>query len=241
MGGAAILIKGSVDAQRLEPPSGFFARLFGAKGPKEFPMGGDRSMVDLPSRDLKVLEAGFLAWLRARLASPWPASKTILDYLDMRTTTIHLRGEREGAAETGWYVQLTFSGCAGMAQTSADLAAHWVQRWFEADRERIDGLLRARGFVARDTEVAAESELFLPLGEPGYAGFSPEGFDAGDGRRSHFSFDAAIDEADDAQAQRLQQVLDAQFVALMRDGRCRCQLCAPEFDLAAIDGLPKVA
>jgi hypothetical protein len=238
MGGSATMIHGNIDPRRLEHPRGYFARLFG-RGVTEIPMGNDRALIDLPCRDLKDVADGFPAWLRDTLADAWVSSKAILDYLDTAAPNIHLRGDREGAT-TSWYVQVGFSGCAGLAQTSADVASHWAQKWFDDERERIDALLRPRGFFAERAEAINESSLFLPIGAGGYAGYSVEGWMAGS-QRSHYEFDAAIEENDEGAAQRLRQVLDTQLVALMADGQCRCQLCMPDFDRSLLAALPDLA
>lgn len=238
MGGAAVQIMGSLDARRLEEPRGFFAKLFRSRPPREFSVGRDRTMIDLPCKDLRILEVEFQNFLRAELPSPWLASKSVLDYLGTGTTDIHLRGERQDGGEASWYVQVTFSGCAGLAQTSADIAAHWADIWFQRHRDQIGALLQLRGFTPTGVEPVTEEQTYLPIGESGYAGFSREGWGPKDEVPTHFSFDAAVNETNDAEAQRLSAQLESKFRRLMSDGRCRCQLCEPAFDCSVLAGLP---
>jgi hypothetical protein len=197
-------------------------------------------MIELPCKDLKVLEEQFVAFLRSELQHPWLASQSILEYLESGTTTIYLRGEREGAAAPTWYVQVTFSGCAGLTQTSADVAAHWAELWFRRRRDQISAeLLRPRGFADSGIELVVEEQTYLPIGELGYAGFSREGSSAGAGvPPTHFAFDGAINETSEESAQRLEEALEARFFELMQDGLCRCQLCMPGFDCSVVAGLP---
>jgi hypothetical protein len=72
---------------------------------------------------LEPLAARFRAFLAREIPTPHDASTQTLDYLDIKgIPSLYLRGEREKGGEPEWYVQLGFSGCAGMAEVSAAAA-----------------------------------------------------------------------------------------------------------------------
>src|SRR5688500_8220971 len=155
MGGAALLIHGELDPARraAPPPRGFLARLFGKPGRKVFELG-DRTIYEIPPGDLRGLERGFRELLARALPDPWPATTATRAALGVGVTTVYLRGEGARDAEPEFTVQVSFSGCAGQAQVSADLAAHWAQQWFARERDRIDAQwLRPAGFAASRAEV----------------------------------------------------------------------------------------
>lgn len=69
-------------------------------------------------------------------------------YLAMDVVTINVRGERSGDEVSSWYVQMTFSACAGMADTSAEVAAHWAEIWYRrAGDELASNHFRPFGFT----------------------------------------------------------------------------------------------
>jgi acyl carrier protein len=132
-------------------------------------------MMDLPANDLKALGREFHSFVAARFQPPWKATASVLEYFALDVITVYLRGDQEGEAPPEWYVQLTFSGCAGMADVSSELATHWAERWYEADSERIaNTLLRPHGFEPSGRTLGVGSgTLFVPIGAGGYATFSP--------------------------------------------------------------------
>lgn len=243
MGGSALLIHGRLDPAATAPRRGWWSRLLGRPSTREFASGAGRTMLEHAAGDLGGLARGFEDWLRRELVAPWPASKAVLDYLALDVATVYLRGEREDGGPAKTYAQLSFSGCGGMAQTSSELAAHWARLWFERERPRIETMwLAPRGFAAAEVEVVAESELFLPAGDTGYAQYSVAPLDVGDGGPPrHFVVDDALAETDEAATGALLAVLERDHAATMADGRCRCQLCMPSFDPASVAGLPAFA
>jgi hypothetical protein len=48
--------------------------------------------------------------------------------------SLYCWGEREAGSDTRSYVQLGFSGCAGMAEVSATVAGHWAAAWIREER-----------------------------------------------------------------------------------------------------------
>lgn len=232
MGGTAILIHGDIHPRRLEQPRGFISRLLGRpETRKELPEG----FVDLPSKDLRILADDFAAFLKARLPKPTASTQVVLDYLDTAKPNVYLRGDQDAQETRTWYVQLGFSGCAGMAEASAQVAAHWAMLWYAGERPRIDSqLLSPAGFTAASVELIAEPAAFLPVGSGGYASYpvSPAQPETG----GEFEIDAAAAESDEAEAERVQGWLASNGVAMVRQNGCHCQLCAPGFDPARIPG-----
>jgi hypothetical protein len=232
MGGTAILIHGDIEPKRHEQPRGFLSRLFGRREErKELP----GEMIELPSKDLKVLAEDFALFLKARMPNPSASSRAVLDYLDVVGANVYLRGEKNPDGRGNWYVQLNFGSCAGMAEISAEVAAHWAMLWYASERQRIDSeVLQPAGFTAVSVELIAEPAAFLPVGSGGYASYQADS-DYPEERR-YFSMDAAAAESDETEADRIHCWLESHGAAMVRESGCHCQLCAPGFDPASIPG-----
>ena len=152
----------------------------------------------------------------------------LLQYLTDIEPTIYVRGlQRVGEQRPGFYVQVSFSGCAGQAETSARAAYHWAAQWYAAEHKRIESEYFAPfGFTAAppgDGEV--EVMMFLPAGDLGYLEYQTEG--PREPGESAFDLDAAVAEANDGNP--LLERLDETFTPYMSVARCRCQLCEPDF------------
>lgn len=118
MGGDAFLIPVTPSPALLERKPGWLGRLFGTRpNPDELPTKGFH----------KALWTDFRGFVRERLTAPWPASRSACEYLDTIGWTLYLRRYPEG-----WFLQVTWTGCAGVAETSAALATHWTRLWWEA-------------------------------------------------------------------------------------------------------------
>ncbi len=238
MGGNAIIIDGNVDLERATQP-GFLGRLFGVKRAAD-PAVSDTGLVDLPAKGFRFLGEAFREYVHATFPSPWPSTKCIMDYLGMGIR-VYVRGQRRVGGDLAWYAQVTFSGCAGQAQTSSDLAAHWASRWYQDKSESLRGDLVQRGFTPRGLRAdVADSVTFLPIGGLGYAEYSAGGdLSASDGERTHFAIDDSARETfpDAASVSDFLVAIKSQFGDLMADGRCRCQLCSPDFDIGRLEGL----
>lgn len=133
MGGSALLIKGMPSADLLTPRAAARSladRLLGrhpVSGPTETPIGRDRVLLEIPSDPLRPLADDLRTYVDRAFDDPWPSTMYVRDYLAMDVVTTYLRGERSGNEVPSWYIQLTFSACAGMADTSAEVAAHWAE------------------------------------------------------------------------------------------------------------------
>jgi len=202
----------------------------------------------------KALRASFARFLDEEIPEPWVATRILRkNYLRPISFAIYLRGQRDKPNQPYYhYVQLSFSGCAGMADTSSALAAHWAEVWCKKRTEFIETEL-LRPYQLEPTEnpalVLEPEETFIPAGEYGYASFVPAKYrakqDADDERPvCFFMVDACWHEAhyaglgDGANIDfefDVVNTLNREYAELMSDGRCRCQLCMPEFDATRLD------
>jgi hypothetical protein len=248
LGGAALLIYGSVSDDRLHPPAAprsLVDRLLGrtpAASPAWSSFGHDRRMIDLPAGALAQMGTEFTDYVANHFSQPWKATSAILEYLRLDITSVYVRGEATGSNLPEWYVQVTFSGCAGMSQVSSELAVHWAQRWYaEHQGDLTTKYLEPSGFKPNGrTEAAAPAPVFVPLGAAGYARFDPvpRPVDEEIVESRFFEIDAAATETlDDAEKAKVMQMLDEKLPPMLPSGSCCCQLCAPDFNAAACDRL----
>jgi len=247
MGGYAYVIPGHLAPERLERPSDtavqahptFWQRLLGAPKPVDALSAvqlpnGDR-LIEIPAVPLDpALIEDLRAWLDERVEQPSRGTAVVLDYLNDSSPTVYVRGIQHATTQTSeHFVQMMFTGCAGMAETSARLMAHWSALWYVAERERIHAEhLVPFGFIPEPgVPVDDERMAFLPAGELGYLEYVPsERRDAG---QTAFELDQGVVEAFDGSA--LLTRLDDLFGGFMREGLCRCQLCDPAFGDASFD------
>ncbi|HYC31865.1 MAG TPA: hypothetical protein VEB59_06210, partial [Gemmatimonadales bacterium] len=200
MGGTALLIYGSLSPERLRPrplPRTWLDRLLRRtreRGPRVRPMGS-REMVVVDAADLAPLAARFRAFLEREMPEPHEASKQILEYLDMdRIPNLYLRGERERGGEPDWYVQVSFSGCAGMAEVSAAVAEHWAAAWARRELPQLEReILGPFGFTPRAGQRFEAPGGFLPVEELGYLQWVPE--EDREDRAEVFEADHAVHES----------------------------------------------
>jgi len=234
MGGTALVVFGTLSAERREPrllPRTLLDRLLGRTrtvGPRSIPRGQGAEWLELDATELKPLIERFRGYLARELPTPHTASVQIVEYLEMsRIPSLYLRAEREPDEEAAWYTQLGFSGCAGMAEVSALVGAHWAARWMQAELPILErDILLPFGFTPIPGQQVDAGEVFLPVAELGYLRVVPpeERDDSGPFEMDH-AVRESLEDADD----RLAAGQD-RYAALMADGRCRCQLCQPEVD-----------
>jgi hypothetical protein len=213
-------------------------RLFGRGGLRETDLGRGRRLIELSPRSARPLVPAFKSYVRRAVGTAWPSTTSILGYLDI-AFELFIRGEREGEYPAEWYVQLSFGGCAGLAETSSEVAAHWASKWWAAERETIASLLVPRGFTPTRVTKTGDELTFLPVNDLGYVSFLKDGY-AVDAETppTHFELDASVDEIDEEGANELRRALERDWVGYMADGRCHCQLCDPAFDQAILANLP---
>jgi len=251
MGGHAYVIPGRLVPERLErekPPSelvrpvSFWRKLVGARAPIAEPSvvqlaNGDR-LTEIPAAPLDPeLIDDLRAWLGRRIAQPSRGTAVVVDYLDDSSPTVYVRGiHRANDRMPEHFVQVMFSGCAGEAETSARVAAHWTALWYAAEQARIASEHFAPFGFTPDSGVPIDDEsmAFLPAGELGYLEYVP--LDMRHDADAAFEMDHATAEAhaDSPLLARLEDV----FGGFMREGACRCQLCEPDFGDATFDERP---
>ncbi len=246
MGGTAAIIRGKVDDRLLRPgpaKQGILDRILGRKkliGPREDRMGDGRSLIELSSDDFKCLATAFENFLRQSIPQTWESTKLFFDYLSINTLSIYVRGERVSPpSEIDWYLQFSFSGCAGMAETSAELGSHWVEQWFQKEGDEIQRtILNGLGFFHKSTGIHSAGLVFVPFEGLGYGrrlddqtSMDPEW----EGSQI-FEFDGALTE-DLQEKEKLERFreIDKRFGDLGSDGKCLCQLCSPAFEPPRVD------
>ena len=252
MGGHAYIIPGEVEARLLPdpdeapaalPPVSFWRRLFGGASsarPETSRVislpNGDRHFEIQPAQLEGALAQSLRNWVRGRLSNPSRASATILEYLSGIEPSVYVRGAQQaGQQRPEFYVQVSFSGCAGEAETSARAAAHWAALWYKANYRQIAAeYLVPFGFTPDQYRAAEEERLiFLPAGDLGYLEYTPPAARYAD--QTAFDLDNSVAEANEADP-RLAN-LEESFGGFMKGNVCRCQLCDPGFG----DAKPEVA
>lgn len=208
-------------------------------------------MIDVPANALeKSLSAAFRDHVGARFDRPWAATASVLEYLQLGVMSVYVRGEAAGENAPEWYVQITFSGCAGMAEVSSELAAHWAERWYRAEQANVVSThLRPYGFEPNGRiEPDRSAEVFAPIGTAGYAVYNAtpreeEEEEDGEGETDeedfesrYFDIDAsALEMLSKSERLRALKELDEGLPRFLPAGSCCCQWCAPAFDVAAAD------
>jgi hypothetical protein len=234
MGGTALLIFGTVSPERLAPrpvPRNLLDRLLGRTrrvGPKITPRG-QLGLSQLDASELAPLIARYRAYLARRLPQPHEATRQVLDYLELgRIPSLYCRGDRDPGDDLRWYIQLGFSGCAGMAEVSATVAYHWAIAWIRQElpvvqREIFDPF----GFQADAVQPFEDFDRFLPVAALGYLRYLvPEEREADGGA---FEVDYAVVDGAVENAETLLAEAGGRHAGLLADGPCRCQLCEPGF------------
>lgn len=163
------------------------------------------------------------------VGAPHSETASVLDYL-RESCGAFIQGEgTAGSALIEWYVQISFSGCAGMSEVSAELALHWSDLWLRRSIDSVSaGVLVPSGFTPRGAPASDTFRTtFLPVSNFGYAACVMESDSFS--RRVEFSFDRAffdpVAEDDDPSVEQFA----SKYGELMLDRGCRCQLCMPGF------------
>lgn len=176
------------------------------------------------------------AWIRERVPASDTSARVVIDkYLTLPVGRVSLRGEEKKGVVTTT-VDFIFSGCAGVAETSAAVAAHWFDRWWREDRAAIEIACAGSGVAFIDVfRFEGESApIFLPLKEGGYALYTdalslPPTPDLPPPEDLPW---LEIDDALYATRSDVEQVMPAlkNFAqTLFADRRCRCVMCDPTF------------
>ncbi|MDH5510562.1 MAG: hypothetical protein OEZ32_09445 [Nitrospinota bacterium] len=246
MGGAAYLIDVTPDYELLVHP--FLERETSIKPPLLSWLFGPREsglalFVDLPADELgNAILSDFYGWVKERIPSPTPATAAFIrDYLEPIRADVYLRGERPDPSVreefSKWYIQVTFSGCAGQGEVSSMLSSHWVELWYRQNFDRInDDILKPRHLAPAVSEAeSAGYGVFFGFADRGPALYYPIGteteFILGEREIAvNFELDIAVEESihDDADLEKFhRQVLDTQanLPPELEQGECLCQMC----------------
>ncbi len=246
MGGSALLIHGTPSADLLTPRAAARSladRLLGrhpVSGPTETPVGRDRVLLECPSGPLRPLADDFRTYLDRAFDDPWPSTMCVRDYLAMDVVTVYLRGERRGNEVPRWYIQLTFSACAGMADISAEVAAHWAEIWYRHNSDVLASkYFLPFGFTPERVDTTGLAKRFVPLGRLGYAQFhGEERAGPADSESPNFDLDwSALEPLSGVDLTREWQELDEALSDVRAAGVCLCQFCAPGQDLSRFEQL----
>ena len=247
MGGRSALIYGTLSGDRLAPAPAkrsMIDRVLGRnpfERPRESHVGNDRTLIDIPADALTPLMREFVGFVRRSLPKPWTATKSMLQYLNDIRGRVYVRGEKLLDAEPDWYLQLSFSGCAGMAEVSALIATHWAEIWFSRQQfDLVRTFLAPFGFIPSDEPVRQRVEDgFVPLGTFGYARFDRSGRASSSddlNSSSYFEIDACfLDGADALGAVIPLRRLDVELLPRLPSGTCWCQMCQPELNTQLFD------
>lgn len=245
MGGSALLIYGTVAPSRLQPrpvPRTVLDRVLGrerTETPAWQDIGPFRRTIDVPASPLEPFVLAFRQYVRDRCARPWPATRAVLDYLDEDVITLYVRGDADRDQPAEWYVQLTFSGCAGMAEVSAELAAHWAAEWYRSRHADLRAAwLAPFGFEPNGRVEPDDNGIFLPAGSAGYARVGLGSPGSSIDRDEAIELDAAAMDALDDTEQSLTLSRLRDVVRQARPDRCLCQLCAPDVEAGVHEPLP---
>jgi hypothetical protein len=245
LGGSALLIHGTPSADLLTPraaPRSLADRVLGRhpmSGPTETPIGRDRVLLDIPAGPLRPLADGLRTYVDRAFDDPWPSTRNVRDYLAMDVVTTYLRGDRKGREAPAWYVQLTFSACAGMADTSAEVAAHWAEIWYRQAGDELAAMyFLPFGFTPARADPPGPARLFVPLGGLGYAQFQRDEETGSVSAGGHFELDQSVLETlSGVDLTRDLEELDEALSDVRAAGVCLCQFCAPRLDLSRFERL----
>lgn len=158
----------------------------------------------------------------------WTATSRFMEYISMDVISISVQKDKGDPREkTNWQLELLFSSCGGTSEVSSHLAAHWAHLWYGRCRNEIDAnLLVPQGFLPHAKQPEFKFPQFAPIPGHSYALFDP---DRNTWTDSHFEINVALADSLDTPVADLIQGLQQTYGELMRDGRCRCQLCMPDF------------
>ena len=211
MGGTATIIKGKVADHLLQSTT-------------EVELGGGRFMTEAPSKVFAHIPKEFKSFLYRAMPHPWQSTAWFFDYLSLPALSLFLRGERAARNEpVDWYIQLSFTGCAGVAGIAAELGNHWLGKWIESEGLKIqETLLAPYGFESDLSQVEAAAGVFIPFEGLGYGQrISDAEVDPDWEGSKYFEFDCVYDpDFIDAKIMKKLRLIDDNFRHLGAEGRC---------------------
>ncbi|MBN2382334.1 hypothetical protein JXQ70_05570 [bacterium] len=234
MGGSAFLIYGDIDPtllERREIKPYFFQKLFGIKNyvsPKETNVGNNRSIIDIDQPCFEKCIDMFHDFLNRYISQPHSATIQFLEYLKIKTMTVFLRGEKS-QEKTEWYVQFSFSGCAGLGEVSAELGTHWVEKWLSLERKSLSEFFSQNGFHISENQPAYDDSAFIPFEKYGYAKIQNSAImdPEYEGSR-YFELDQSFLEGLGNEDVQKMEKWDQQYRNYFDSKKCCCQICNKE-------------
>ena len=124
-----------------------------------------------------------------------------------------------------------------MADTSAEVAAHWAEIWYRQARDELASkYFRPFGFTPERVDTTGDAKLFVPLGRMGYAQFHGEEEAAPPNPEArNFELDwSALETLSDVDLTEDWQELDEALSDVRAAGVCLCQFCAPRQESGAV-------
>ncbi|MGJ8660826.1 MAG: hypothetical protein ACSHXL_02185 [Bacteroidota bacterium] len=225
MGGYAYIIKGTVcEASWVAPTrkNSLIARLLGSSKSDKIRRTsmGDSVLVRIPAHGLSQrFHDAFLHYLDHVVPSPTQATFSIIEYLKIAKTEVYLRGEeKNGLCE--YYAQITFSGCAGMGEVSAEVAAHWAALWIQDCLEDfIKPTLKDYGFEVNEVYQEVDDFKFIEVEVDDHKYYGSIGFDGG------IELDGALYEGLNEDYDLFNKRLAEEYSSNIESAVCECQLC----------------
>lgn len=215
MSGTAFLINGSLSASRTK-------KYVIEKGLS------DRIFDEIPVEEIsKLLIRDFCKFLKESIPRPHSATKNFMDYLKAGTVSVYLRHDKH-SPNSEWFFQFSFSGCAGEAQISSEFGAHVAAIWYKENSDKLKkDYFEPFGFLPLAIKKSSElSAKFIPIDDFGYAKYSKKSRKA----KGVVSADDSILEIwEEPIARKILRGFSVSIEPIMKDGRCRCQLCMPDF------------
>ncbi len=217
MGGSAFVIYGKYSGGE-ETKKGFLSKLFRREDPKKSREKGIS----------KELKADFVDYIDAKLENE-KSIAVIKEYLKMQGIFECYIREYNGSD----CIDITFSGCAGMAQVSSEVCAHWTKFWYQEKNSKIEEILKKYDFeINGKTENFSENEVFVPAGAAGYAvlivneGSEKELLPPNIFQATYFEVDEAYMEgADEKEFVELNERLNLEYSGAVKDRKCMCGFC----------------
>jgi len=235
---SAFGLKGSydIDAKKREIENhGFFAKLKGIKVGKIIET---ETHVAIIEPKLETLKKEFLNFIHKKCPEPWSSTEYILSsYLSMRSIPEFIIQEvKNDQANEDWVFAAAFNSCGEASSVSSMVALHWFAAFTIEEHSKIKEILASSHFRMNETiPEPVNQPVFLPLKNDGYVKFHDKSHCENDSCGcENFDFDETVyNQISDETL----HALNTHGVEIMKDGKCKCQICSPDFDLNKIDML----
>ncbi len=240
MGGTAYLIYGNITEERIAKSKknqlSFFDKLF-RKNKITSVENNDISTEDFN----KTLKKQFLNFINNTIKKKWQATESIIEgYLSIDVFNTYIRKEKDK-----YYLQISFSGCAGQAETSSLISSHWFELWYKKNKEKIDNeIFIPFGFIPSHISEYEDEYVFFPL-NCGYAICYCDVDNEIDAENPWLCPELEVDESvkesfgNDEEINKYSKIVKDNFSKYTKDKKCRCQICDPNFDITILNILPE--